>query len=118
MRLQGSETDLAVRLMSATTARAKVIAGNVANQNTPGYVRQVLRFEDALQEALREGGDPASVEPEIELDRATPGRPDGNNVSLEVELNALRENRILYETYATILSGRFELLRSSIQDGT
>ena len=115
MGVQRSETDVVVRLMGATTARAKVIAGNVANQNTPGYVRQVLKFEDRLQEALRTGKDVASVEPEIVLDTETPGRPDGNNVSLEVELNAMRENRILYETYATIHTGQFELLRSSIQ---
>jgi flagellar basal-body rod protein FlgB len=118
MAVIGADTDLLLRLMRATTQRAKVIAGNVANQNTPGYVRQTLRFEDDLREALSTGRDAEKpVEPLVVEDVLTPARPDGNNVTLEVELNAMRENRILYEAYSTILSGHFEMLRTSIKDG-
>ena len=114
----GADTELLFRLMRATTLRAKVIAGNVANQNTPGYIRQTVRFEDNLREALTTGRDAERpAVPEIVEDTLTPARSDGNNVTLEVELNAMRENRILYEAYSTILSGHFELLRSSIKDG-
>jgi flagellar basal-body rod protein FlgB len=114
----GGETELLFRLMRATTLRAKVIAGNVANQNTPGYVRQTVRFEENLRAALESGDDAQTpAVPEIVQDELTPKRPDGNNVTLEVELNAMRENRILYEAYSTILTANFELLRSSIKDG-
>lgn len=118
MEAIGRETELLLRLLRATSLRAEVIAGNVANQNTPGFVRKTVRFEERLREALLAGrGAALSVEPEVVDDSATPARPDGNNVTLEVELNAMRENRILYETYTTILGGHFELLRSSIKDG-
>ena len=118
MKAIGAETELLLKLMRATSLRAEVIAGNVANQNTPGFVRKTVRFEEELRAALE--SDPVaepSFEPEVVEDLATPPRPDGNNVTLEVELNAMRENRILYEAFSTILGGHFELLRSSIKDG-
>ena len=117
MDVGGPKTDLLLRLMSASTLRAKVIAGNVANQNTPGYTRKTVAFEESLRRAL-EGGEPIdALAPEVREDREAPPRPDGNNVTLEVELNAMRENRLMYETYTAILAGHFELLRSSIKDG-
>lgn len=118
MKVLGEETDLLLRLLRTTSLRAQVIAGNVANQNTPGYVRKTVRFEEELRTALESGrGAALALEPEVVDDRRTAARPDGNNVTLEVELNAMRENRILYEAYSTILGGHFELLRSSIKDG-
>ena len=115
MQIEGKDTQLLFRLLQATSLRAQVIAGNVANQNTPGYTRQTVAFEDLLRASLEGGGaDLEQVRPEVRPDRVTPGRPDGNNVSLEIELNAMRENRILYESYSTMLAGHFELLRAAI----
>ena len=110
--------DLLLRLLSASSERARVIANNIANQNTPGYTRVVLRFEELLQRAVESGrGELANVVPELEEDRLTPAGPDGNNVNVELETNALRQNRLLYEAYASILGTRFELLRTSIESG-
>ncbi len=115
MTVEGQHTDILLRLMSVTGLRARAIAGNVANVNTPGYTRQTVRFEDMLRKAYEDGGDLYAVEPEVVPDLESPARPDGNNVSLELELNAMRENRVLYETYSAILAGHFELLRNSIE---
>jgi flagellar basal-body rod protein FlgB len=109
--------DLLLRLLAASSERARVIADNIANQNTPGYTRRVLRFEELLSRALAEGGEAWGVQPTLEEDLLTPRRPDGNNVNVELEMNALRQNRLLYEAYASILGTRFELLRSSIESG-
>ena len=112
------QDDLLTRLLSATTQRSKVIANNIANQNTPGYRRQVLRFEELLGSAIAGGArDLSRVEPSLEEDQLTPARPDGNNVNLELEMNAMRQNRLLYESYAAMLQGRFEMLRTSIESG-
>jgi flagellar basal-body rod protein FlgB len=112
--MQTPPTDLLVRLLGACELRAKVVSANLANSNTPGYVRQVVRFEELLSEELQRGGDGARVRPALLADRETPARPDGNNVSLELELNSLRENRLLYETYSSILRSHFGLLESAI----
>jgi flagellar basal-body rod protein FlgB len=106
-----------VRLLGACEARARVVSANIANSNTPGYVRQVLRFEELLREELLEHNDASDVVPELAPDLETPARPDGNNVSLELELNAMRENRLLYEAYSSILRSHFSLLESAISEG-
>lgn len=114
----GGNVGLLLKLMSASTERARVIAGNVANENTPGYRRQVLRFEDLLHDALKTGrADVNEVDPRLEEDFVTPAKPDGNNVNLELELNADRQNRLLYDTYAAMLQSHFDLLKSSIESG-
>ena len=114
----GDPSELLLRLMSASTLRARVLSENIANQNVPGYKRRVVRFEDLLgSELARKNGSPAEVVPRITTDTASPSSPDGNNVSLELENNALRENLLLYETYAAILQSRNEMLRVSISEG-
>jgi flagellar basal-body rod protein FlgB len=118
MERVGDPNDLLLRLMSASTLRARVIADNIANQNVPGYKRQIVRFEDLLRDKLEHGATSlADVEPQVETDRATPSSADGNNVDLELETNASRENWLLYETYAAILQSRNEMLRASIAEG-
>lgn len=109
---------LLVRLMGAASERARVIASNVANESTPGYRRQVVRFEETLRDAIDSGErDLTRVSPSIETDMLTPAGADGNNVNLELELNASRQNRLLYDTYAAILQSHFELMQHSIESG-
>ncbi|MCZ6597910.1 MAG: flagellar basal body rod protein FlgB [Planctomycetota bacterium] len=116
MDIHGNETELIYRLLAAASLRAKVIAGNIANQNTPGYKRRDVRFDDALHTALASGMSIKDIQPEVFVDHDSPARPDGNNVSLENELSAIGRSRLLYETYATILAGHFELMRASIEE--
>ena len=114
--MKADPVDLMVRLLGACELRARVVSANIANSNTPGYVRQVVRFEDLLKEELDSGNDSARVAPELQADLETPSRPDGNNVSLELELNSMRENRLLYEAYSSILRSHFSLLESAISE--
>ena len=114
--MQSGPTDLMVRLLGACETRARVVSANIANSNTPGYVRQVVRFEELLSRQLQNGRDLADVRPELQPDLETPARPDGNNVSLELELNSMRENRLLYEAYSSILRSHFSLLESAITE--
>lgn len=115
--LTSLDTGLLERLLAATELRAKVIASNIANQNTPGYVRQEVHFEDRLREAVHgPAADLGRVEPEVVEDRLSPASPDGNNVSLETEMTSMRENQLLFETYAAMLEARFELMRLAITE--
>lgn len=118
MNVESPNVGLLVRLMGAATERGRVIANNVANESTPGYKRQVLRFEEQLREALQSGArELDDVQPELVTDSLTPAGKDGNNVNLELELNAGRQNRLLYDTYAAILQSHFELMRTGIESG-
>ena len=116
MRTEGPGPDLLGRLLAAAELRARVISSNLANQSTPGYTRRVVSFEEELRAAMEDGDELGALEPRVLLDEESSARPDGNNVTLELELNALRENRILYETYASMLQGRFRLLEAAIAE--
>lgn len=104
-------------LMTAATKRAEVLGQNVANQNTPGYIRKDVVFESELAKAIERGKSLEDLE-ELELkvveDDERPARADGNNVSVEEELSLARENRLLFEVYASIRSGRGSMLRNAI----
>ncbi|MDE0895356.1 MAG: flagellar basal body rod protein FlgB [Planctomycetota bacterium] len=118
MDIGGSKLDLLTRLLSASTLRSQVIAGNISNSNTPGFVRKDVQFEDQLREAMQDSSATASrITPTISDDQSGMKGPDGNNVSMETEMNAMRENRLTYETYSTILEGHFNLIDAAIRDG-
>lgn len=116
--LESPNSRLLLSLLDATAQRARVIAGNVANQNTPGYRRHVLAFEDRLREALSRGksvDELARMTPLVVEDSLTPARADGNNVNLELEMSAMRENRLLYEMYSTLHASRANLITAALE---
>lgn len=118
MESVGDSSKLLMRLMSASSLRARVLSDNIANQNVPGYKRQVVRFEELLAQQLSHGARSLDgVEPKVVTDTLTPSSPDGNNVSLELENNAMRENWMLYQTYAAILQSKNDMVRSAITEG-
>ncbi len=117
MDLRSESTDLLSRMMSAASLRARVLSGNIANQNTPGYLRQDVRFDEVFQAEVTGRTGPRRSALAIETDHSAPAKEDGNNVELEHELVALRENRLLYEACATILASHSELLRAAIESG-
>ena len=109
MDAQATDVSTILRLMSASALRAKVLAGNVANQNVPGFKRRDVAFESLLERELSRSGDISRVEPQVTVDVESVARPDGNNVVLENEVSAMEENRLLFELYAVILGGPHEL---------
>lgn len=117
MEIGARRDDLLLRLMSAASMRGEVLANNLANQSTPGFVRKTVEFEELVRNALERGDGPGGILPTVQEDTLTPARSDGNNVNPELERNALRKNQLLYDTYALILSSRFELVRASIENG-
>lgn len=117
MHFNRTEDQIVLKLMTASAMRAKVIANNVANANTPGYKRQVVEFENVLQKAMEDNPESIhQVAPEIVEDLETKSSFDGNNVTLELELNAQDENRLMFELYSSILSSRSEMMRSAIDE--
>ena len=52
--------------------------------------------------------------PEVKIDNTAPAGTDGNNVNLELETTKARENRLMFELYATIFQNRMELVQAAI----
>jgi flagellar basal-body rod protein FlgB len=115
MELQGPQEALLLRLMDAAGKRSRVLANNLANQNTPGYRRQVVRFEELLGAAIQRGEtDLGGIEAAVVSDFDTKSRTDGNNVIPELEKSASQENRVLAESYLTLIEGHYRMLRDAI----
>lgn len=115
MDLIGDQGRLLSRLLSAASERSKVIAGNIANQNVPGFKRNVYQFESLLAKEMNSiNPNLSSVQAEQTEDLVTQADANGNNVSMEDERNAMRENMLRYEMYAAIVKGRGQLLQAAI----
>lgn len=115
MDLLGSPGQLLLRLLSSTEDRARVVASNIANQNTPGYKRREFQFESLLAEEMDKGKhDMSNVMPKTLIDRDSPARGDGNNVVIEQEMGYLRETSLRFDMYAAILRSRVSMVQSAI----
>ena len=120
--------------MDASWKRSEVIAGNIANNDTPGYNRASVAFEDYYRAALEQdaGGSLAmkrtrekhfagamETEPRIEVrvDESTTLRMDDNNVDIEKEMSDLATNTLYYYTLQTKVSSELSQLSTAITGG-
>lgn len=114
-------------------ARHKVIASNVANEETPGYRAKEFQFLDALASATHDAsgaklmttsGRHLGVQGRTDgpvtgriVELPSPELPlDANSVNLDMEMAKLGDNAINYNAAASIISERFRQLLSAIRD--
>jgi len=123
------------RSLDFRAKRNNLLAGNVANIETPGYKAKDLVFEQALGAALKAQEPSAMVTTHARhldgraatpLERVQPGviqtsnpvgSVDGNSVDLEREMAKLAENQIAYQSLAQMISHKFLQLRTVIREG-
>lgn len=121
------------RALDVRLARQAVLAGNVANADTPGFAPRDLDFGAAMSAAaLPEGGRGAPREGDLPL-AAAGGRPaperfvtedagaapglDGNAVDLDRTMGAIAENAIQYGAAAKAAAKKLAILRYVASDG-
>lgn len=105
--------------------RHAVLAGNVANVDTPGYrpfdlnpgVEGDPQQLAVTQPGMIGGADSQGYTKEFS-DEGQLQTPDGNHVSLERELAKIDANRTRYATAAELVSRRLAILRYAAGDGT
>jgi len=129
--LQASE-----RAMNRATTRHKLLAHNLANANTPNFMRLDLPEGEwtptpSLQRALQVGvlplrtTDPRhiSLPPTAQPHAATPTpqptpmRTDGSTIDPEYELAQLAENELRYAMLARIANSQIRGLQNAIREG-
>jgi flagellar basal-body rod protein FlgB len=97
--------------MDLLSARQKLVAGNIANADTPGYKTRDIDFQSEFANALGS----AAVNP-LEV----PGlvtKNDGNNVNLDRESRLLAENALRFNIASALMKSQFRALRTAIQEG-
>ena len=113
-------------------ARQTVLAGNVANVNTPGYRLRDLSqpaFQQKLKEALASAR--ASAEPiSPGLAKSEPGDPmrevraslenivyhDDTNIDLEKQVAEMTKNHLLHNFAIAVMTDQFQLLQTAISE--
>lgn len=109
---------------------AEVIAGNIANADTPGYKAKGMDFKSALALASSKQNSGMSrthekhfdVRTEVNnhVDYRVPNQPDtgdGNTVDAQVERNLYLENSMHYQASIQFLNGKIKGLKSAITGG-
>lgn len=129
-----SQVDKLKQGLDASWKRGEVIASNIANNDTPGYNRASIAFEDYYRAALEgeaggdfamkrtrakhfAGGAEARPRIQVQVDETTSMRMDGNNVDIEKEMADLATNTLHYYTLQSKVSSEFSQLRAAITGG-
>ena len=101
--------------LNGLAARQRVIANNVANIETPGYIAGKVSFEDSLRAAIAEG-DPSATSV-AKLRSTDPVNQNGNNVSLDNEVVSMTDTDLRYQLMVQAMNQKFGLLRTAIGSG-
>lgn len=119
-----SVTNLLQKFLDVQSQKAQVIAGNIANADTPGYVAKELEFDEYLRNAARESELPLSKQnqqtvnqPRIVEQESSVIGLDGNTVDAGKEMADLAQTGTNFNFGAKMLQSRFRLLRSAIREG-
>lgn len=118
-------TNLLQKFLDVQSRRSEVIAGNIANADTPGYVAKKLDFEDYLREAAAQSQLPLSKQNEqpttsqMQIKEQTPTAIglDGNTVDAGKEMAELAQAGGAFNFGAKMLQSRLKLLRMAIREG-
>ena len=111
--------------------RQRIIASNIANADTPGYVARDLNFAQALRDAtsnaaitgaseLRSSdlnGSATSARVARNLVYATPSQTslDNNTVDMDCERAAFAENAIKYESTLRFVNGQVKTMMDAMK---
>jgi flagellar basal-body rod protein FlgB len=131
------------QVVNFTEARHGVLAGNIANLDTPGYHTRDISpelFQERLQEAIDTRHLPSTPTYEMKALGMSPGnfrrraerelrafnrvknsmksilRHDEADVSMEQQINAIVKNQQQHNLAISIMSAQFRLLRAAITE--
>lgn len=124
--LTDSITSLLTKFLDVQSRRAEVVASNLANADTPGYVAKELDFADYMREAAQEAMNPSTGTNESKgfiamphVVEQTPGTIgiDGNTVDAGREMSTLADAGTQYLAGTQLLQSRLRTLRTAIREG-
>lgn len=99
--------------LDGLSMRQRVIADNIANIQTPGFLAGKVSFEDELARAV-EFGRPASTH--IATARSLePTRIDGNDVNLDTETISSVDTVLRFQLATQAISGEYTNIRSAMR---
>lgn len=122
MEFMGNSLLLSEKVMDYLWEKQRVIANNIANNDTPGFKSSYVTFESQLRskllgtegsEAVRKGIDGSVILVNQTTTEST--RLDGNNVQAEAENVELARAQLQYDYQIKVLNSEFKQLRTAIK---
>ena len=112
------------RFIRFTTRRHGILAGNIANVQTPGYKSLDLKFEDFLKGGaiplaetepghVQAQGSPG-LDASVREDESAPWK-DGNDVQMDEEVAKMDENALQFEGALKLFGNRMNMFSSAIK---
>lgn len=96
-------------------ARQAVVAQNIANADTPGYrAKDITDFTETWRAMQHNGRDDDAPLPMRLLDAGGPASPNGNTVSLELEMLRGIEAQRAHSRALQVYGSAISILRTSI----
>ncbi|MCG5054391.1 MAG: flagellar basal body rod protein FlgB [Myxococcales bacterium] len=136
MRLFDTTLTQVERSLDVRLSRQGVLAGNVANADTPGFKPKDVDFLAAMSQVMREsqsltrtnplhvdasgqlGADAAPVDSYVkEVSGGTPSF-DGNEVDLDTTMSSMAENAIQYGANARAATAKLAILKYVVSEGS
>jgi flagellar basal-body rod protein FlgB len=97
--------------MTTLSVRERLIAGNIANADTPGYRTRDIEFQREFERALS-GHDPEVVEV-----GGLQMKNDGNNVSIDREMRMISESALRFNAASNFARSEIRRVRAAMDDG-
>lgn len=129
------------QVVTFTQARHGVLAGNIANLDTPGYRARDLspkefqtRLKAAIEEQHRSAAQPTSLSPYEKYETAPTAktakqamtkvthsmkgmlRHDDNNISMEQQVTEIAKNHAQHNLALSLMTAQFRLLRAAVTE--
>lgn len=113
MQIFDRTTLLLEKALGLRLVRHNLIAANLANMDTPGYVARDFSFAAELRRAMEQ--DPVKLG-SVSLEPPPLVRQEGK-VDLDREMARLAENSLMYDAMSRLIAKKFELLKYAIGEG-
>jgi flagellar basal-body rod protein FlgB len=106
--------DLIEKALNIRAFYHRVIAGNLANVDTPNYKERDIDFKAELERKMS-GVDNIEVREKTDYDGL--GTIDGNTVNIESQMMKLTENQLMFHSLIQVATKKISLMRYLISEG-
>jgi flagellar basal-body rod protein FlgB len=97
--------------MNLVSARQKLVASNIANADTPGYLTKDIDFRAELENQVSGDSKPNVIEVS-----GLKTKNDGNNVDMDREARLLAENALRFSVASSLAHSQIATIRNAIDE--
>ena len=128
----GSTIPILEQVLNFTEARHNVLAGNIANMDTPGYrtrdlsvetfhdqLKEAIAARDSRSESISPGFGPTSETDEMRKVRDSLKSilfHDDTNVSMEEQVKEMSKNQFMHNVAISIMTSQFRVMQAAISE--